>query len=175
MDTIVYIDGYNLFYGRLRHSPFKWLDVVKLFQAIAKVQNPSANIVKVKYSTAPVKANFASHGRNSVTAQNNYHRALEYLYQQRIEIIKGYHTVERGYPPSQGQLAYESHCISCHSNGINGAPIPGKPKMWASRIVQGVPVLVDHAINGYGFMPAKGGKESMSDADVEAAVKYMIR
>jgi len=47
-----------------------------------------------------VKANFASHGRNSVTAQNNYHRALEYLYQQRIEIIKGYHTVERGYPPS---------------------------------------------------------------------------
>jgi len=77
--------------------------------------------------------------------------------------------------PSQGQLAYESHCISCHSNGINGAPIPGKPKMWASRIVQGVPVLVDHAINGYGLMPAKGGKESMSDADVEAAVKYMIR
>ena len=47
--------------------------------------------------------------------------------------------------------------------------------MWASRIVQGVPVLVDHAINGYGLMPAKGGKESMSDADVEAAVKYMIR
>ena len=77
--------------------------------------------------------------------------------------------------PSQGQIAYESHCISCHSNGINGAPIPGKPKMWASRIVQGVPVLIDHAINGYGLMPAKGGKESMSDADVEAAVKYMIK
>ena len=77
--------------------------------------------------------------------------------------------------PSQGQIAYESNCISCHSNGINGAPIPGKPKMWASRIVQGVPVLIDHAINGYGLMPAKGGKESMSDADVEAAVKYMIK
>ena len=76
--------------------------------------------------------------------------------------------------PSQGQLAYESHCISCHSNSINGAPIPGKPKMWASRILQGVPVLVFHAINGYGLMPARGGKESMSDTDVEAAVKYMV-
>lgn len=100
MDTIVYIDGYNLFYGRLRNTPFKWLDVFKLFQTIAKIQNPSTNIIKVKYFTAPVKANFASHGRDSVTAQNAYHRALEYIYQQRIEIIKGYHTVERGYPPS---------------------------------------------------------------------------
>ena len=76
--------------------------------------------------------------------------------------------------PSQGQIAYESHCISCHSNGINGAPIPGKPKMWQPRLVQGVPTLVEHAINGYGLMPPKGGKDTMSDADVEAAVNYMI-
>jgi len=46
--------------------------------------------------------------------------------------------------------------------------------MWASRILQGVPVLVFHAINGYGLMPARGGKESMSDTDVEAAVRYMV-
>lgn len=76
--------------------------------------------------------------------------------------------------PSQGQLVYESHCITCHSNGINGAPIPGKSKMWAPRLVQGVPVLVEHAINGFGLMPPKGGKKSMSDADVEAAVIYMV-
>ena len=99
MDTIVYIDGYNLFYGRLRNTPYKWLDVFKLFQTIAKIQNPSANIIKIKCFTAPVKANFASHGRESVAAQNAYHRALEKIYQQRIEIVTGYHTVEKGYPP----------------------------------------------------------------------------
>jgi uncharacterized LabA/DUF88 family protein len=99
MDTVVYIDGYNLFYGRLRNSPYKWLDIVKLFDHIIKIQTPSSTLVKVKYFTAPVKANFASHGRDAVTAQNNYHRALQTLYPELLEIINGYHTVEKGSPP----------------------------------------------------------------------------
>lgn len=99
MDTIIYIDGYNLFYGRLRHTPYKWLDIFKLFQSITKVQQPSSNIIKIKYFTAPVKANFASHGQESASAQNAYHRALKYIYQHKLEIISGYHTVERGSPP----------------------------------------------------------------------------
>jgi uncharacterized LabA/DUF88 family protein len=99
MDTIVYVDGYNLFYGRLRNTSYKWLDIVKLFESIAKTQDPSSNIIQIKYFTAPVRANFASHGRDSVTAQNTYHRALNQVYQQQIEIISGYHTVEKGYPP----------------------------------------------------------------------------
>ncbi len=99
MDTIIYIDGYNLYYGRLRHTSYKWLDPFELFQTILKVQNPSSNIVKIKYFTAPVKANFASHGQASAAAQNSYHRALKHLYGDRIEIIQGYHTVEKGNPP----------------------------------------------------------------------------
>ena len=99
MDTIVYIDGYNLYYGRLRHTSFKWLDTFKLFQNIAKIQNPLSKIIKIKYFTAPVKANFSSHGQDSVKAQNLYHRALEYSYGDSIEIINGYHTVEKGFPP----------------------------------------------------------------------------
>lgn len=75
---------------------------------------------------------------------------------------------------SPGQLAYESHCIVCHSNALNGAPIPGKPLMWAPRIEQGEAVLIEHAINGFGLMPAKGGKTSMPDDDVAAAVRYMV-
>lgn len=99
MDTIIYIDGYNLYYGRLRHTSYKWLDPLKLFQTILKAQNPSSNIRRIKYFTAPVKANFASHGQASATAQNSYHRALKQLYGDRIEIIQGYHTVEKSNPP----------------------------------------------------------------------------
>ena len=80
MDTIVYVDGHNLFYGRLRHTAFKWLDIFKLFQNIAKIQNPSSRIIKIKYFTAPVKANFSSHGQESTIAQNTYHRALKQIY-----------------------------------------------------------------------------------------------
>ncbi|NOQ93365.1 MAG: NYN domain-containing protein [Methylophaga sp.] len=99
METIVYIDGYNLFYGRLRSSGFKCLDLFKLFQSIAKIQNPSSQIIKIKYFTAPVKANFSTHGQESTKAQTSYHRALKYVYSDSIEIIEGYHTVEKGYPP----------------------------------------------------------------------------
>lgn len=99
MDTVVYVDGYNLYYGLLRHTAFKWLDILKLFQNIVKIQNPSSRVIKIKYFTAPVKANFSSHGQKSVTAQNLYHRALKYIYGDCLDIIYGYHTVEKGYPP----------------------------------------------------------------------------
>ncbi len=99
MDTIVYVDGYNLFYGRLRHTSFKWLDPVKLFRTISEIQNPLSKIIKVKYFTSPVKANFASHGQASAKSQNDYHRALKYIYGDAVEIIYGYHTVEKGFPP----------------------------------------------------------------------------
>ena len=36
--TAVYIDGYNLYYGRLRHTAHKWLDVVALFEAILRIR-----------------------------------------------------------------------------------------------------------------------------------------
>lgn len=30
MATIVYVDGFNLYYGALRGSPYKWLDLEAL-------------------------------------------------------------------------------------------------------------------------------------------------
>ncbi len=38
--TAVYVDGYNLYYGRLRGSPFKWLDLPVLFDALLRTQEP---------------------------------------------------------------------------------------------------------------------------------------
>lgn len=93
--TIVYIDGYNLYYGRLRNPQtplnYKWLDLVKLFQNLLKAQDPNSEIVKVKYFTAPALGKFASHGNQSSDAQDAYHRALNYLYPDLLEIIMGKH------------------------------------------------------------------------------------
>ncbi len=99
MDTIVYIDGYNLYYGLLKHTSYKWIDPFILFQSILRIQDPSSKITKIKYFTAPVKANFSSHEQESVKAQNSYHKALKQLYSDKIDIILGYHTVEKGTPP----------------------------------------------------------------------------
>ena len=49
MRTIVYVDGFNLFYGSLKGTPYKWLDMQRLF---TEMLQPHHNIIKVKYFTA---------------------------------------------------------------------------------------------------------------------------
>ena len=48
----------------------------------------------------------------------------------------------------------------------------------ANTLAQGKPTLYEHAIKGYqgkaGVMPAKGGNAGLPDADVKAAVDYMV-
>lgn len=90
MRTNIYIDGYNLYYGLLKHTEYKWLDLYKLFECVLKIQSPQSSINKIKYFTADVKSKVSSHGQAAQQAQNNYNRALEQLYPGQIEIIKGY-------------------------------------------------------------------------------------
>lgn len=91
----MYIDGYNLYYGRLRGTPYKWLDVVQLFETHLKQRDQNEQLERVFLFTAHALANFASHGQNSTTAQQSYHRALKSLYGDRVEIVYGTHTYDR--------------------------------------------------------------------------------
>ena len=50
--TIVYIDGFNFYYGEIKGTQWKWLDPVALFQNVLGVQN---KLVKIKYFTARVQ------------------------------------------------------------------------------------------------------------------------
>lgn len=50
--TIVYVDGFNFYYGAVRGTPWKWLDPAALFQKLIGSQNA---LVKVKYFTARVQ------------------------------------------------------------------------------------------------------------------------
>lgn len=93
--TAVYIDGYNLYYGRLRNSGFKWLDVVLLAEDILNNQDPVTSVESVKYFTAPALARFSSHGQDSVIAQEHYHRAL-LARNSKLQIIYGTHSFDDG-------------------------------------------------------------------------------
>jgi len=77
-----------------------------------------------------------------------------------------------------GADVYAEACAACHGAGIAGAPRVGDSAAWAPRIGQGMDTLVQHAISGFqgnaGFMPAKGGRVDLSDADVAAAVEHMV-
>lgn len=77
-----------------------------------------------------------------------------------------------------GEKTYKMACFACHGTGAAGAPKYADKAAWKDRIAQGNDTLYKHAIEGYqgktGFMPAKGGRADLSDADVKAAVDYMV-
>jgi cytochrome c len=54
----------------------------------------------------------------------------------------------------------------------------GDKDAWAPRIAQGSETLLKHALGGFqgstGVMPPKGGRMDLSDADVTAAIAYMV-
>ncbi|HEC18222.1 MAG TPA: cytochrome c5 family protein [Gammaproteobacteria bacterium] len=78
-----------------------------------------------------------------------------------------------------GAAVYETVCRVCHGTGVMGAPKYGDKPGWKNRISKGVATLEKNAIiEGFegekGLMPAKGGRSSLSDEEVKAAVAYMI-
>lgn len=77
-----------------------------------------------------------------------------------------------------GKSVYQRTCVVCHGTGVDGAPKAGDSAAWALRIAQGMETLQQHAIKGFqgksGTMPAKGANPTLSDADVKAAVEYLV-
>jgi cytochrome c5 len=77
-----------------------------------------------------------------------------------------------------GEKTYKMACFACHGTGAAGAPKLGDKAAWAPRIAQGADKLNEHAVKGFtgksGVMPPKGGRTDLSDADVMAAVDYMV-
>jgi len=72
-----------------------------------------------------------------------------------------------------GEMIYNNVCQACHVAGAAGAP-QLVAAQWEGRLEQGVDTLVEHAINGIGAMPAKGGRSDLSDEQVRASVEYML-
>ncbi|MEQ1774471.1 MAG: c-type cytochrome [Burkholderiales bacterium] len=77
-------------------------------------------------------------------------------------------------PAANGKSVYDASCQACHGAGVAGAPKLGDKTAWAPRIGTGVATLQTSAIKGKNAMPPKGGNLSLSDADVKAAVDYMV-
>lgn len=75
---------------------------------------------------------------------------------------------------ADGKAIYQQVCAACHATGAAGSPKTGDKEAWAPRIATGMDALYASAINGKGVMPPKGGRADISDADIKAAVDYMV-
>ena len=88
--TFVYVDGLNLYYGAIRNSQYKWLDLAKLCQSVL----PNDNVTAIKYFTAKVSGN--RRNPDSPIRQQLYLRALNTL--PNVSIVLGHfltHSVPR--------------------------------------------------------------------------------
>jgi len=82
MKTIVYVDGFNLYYGALKGTPYKWLNLL----ALCKHLLPKNEIIKIKYFTAPVTAR--PNDPDQPNRQQLLFRALQTI--PELEIIYGH-------------------------------------------------------------------------------------
>ncbi len=82
MIATIYVDGFNLYYGALKGTPYRWLDIAKL----CRIMLPRDTIHQIKYFTALV--NPRPTDPNQLTRQQTYLRALQTI--PNLEIIYGH-------------------------------------------------------------------------------------
>jgi cytochrome c5 len=75
---------------------------------------------------------------------------------------------------ADGKAVYDKVCFACHAQGLAGAPKLGDQALWAPRVKQGTDTLVQSVIKGKGAMPPKAGNPALTDAEIRAAVDFMV-
>lgn len=84
MKTMVYVDAFNLYYGAVKDTPYKWLDISALCRAMLVPENL---IVGIKYFTAKVQPRPGDPGQP--TRQQTYLRALRTI--PNLQIVYGHY------------------------------------------------------------------------------------
>ena len=98
--TYVYVDGFNLYYRALIHTPYKWLDIKKLCSSLI---DPRHDIIKIKYFTARVSGKLDP---NKPIRQNTYIRAIQ-TYIPEVEVHFGHFLSHDIYAPLANTTPYK--------------------------------------------------------------------
>ena len=83
MRTNIYVDGFNLYYGCLKGTPYRWLDL----ESLCRIMLPQNTIQHIKYFTARISAR--PHDPSQPVRQQVYLRALETL--STVSLIYGHY------------------------------------------------------------------------------------
>jgi len=83
MRTSIYVDGFNLYFGALKGTPYKWLDIKAMCEALIA---PANEITQIKYFTAYVSGTPQNPQR--ALDQQIYVRALRRM-TPCVEVITG--------------------------------------------------------------------------------------
>jgi cytochrome c5 len=144
----------------------------KLGDQAAWAQRASKGLDKLTANAITGVRNMPAHGGQAALSDVEMSRAVAYM-------VSGGKAADpdRAYAsPSTrtGEQVVQQRCQTCHNDAKSGAPKIGEMAAWEPRLKKGVDPLVKSAINGHNTMPARGGMADLSDAEMRAAVEYMV-
>lgn len=84
MKAIVYVDGFNLYYGCVKDTPYKWLNILRMSELLL----PRDQIIGIRYFTAKVFSRVDDPQKH--IRQQVYWRALRTI--PNLEIIEGHYS-----------------------------------------------------------------------------------
>ncbi len=133
----------------------------------AKLANPisTVNAAQVLATTDDVASRIAPAGKTKLTTdQPKLATAPVVTVAAAPAIVAG----------KSGEEVYNGGCGGCHGTGILNAPKKGDAAAWKPLMANGIDALVTSAINGKGAMPPKGGNAALTDAELKAAIEFML-
>jgi cytochrome c5 len=137
-----------------------------------------------KKSTMDQIYSIALHGKGGMPAKGTCLSCSELDIKQAVDyMIHGGAGEAAVLPPSSevpltqvdGKRIYDNNCSVCHNDSVNGAPKPGDIKAWEPIVNTGFyDTLINIKVGRHGH-PRHGGCKECSDADLKAALKYMMK
>ncbi len=163
---IVFMKHFSMVIGALMLLTVLLIGFAMYMYSLMPVEANPAKVAKLEARIAPV---------GSVYAGSTGQAAMEQA-KKAAEAEAASHVAYGG--TLDGSVIFGNLCTGCHTSGASGAPKLEKAA-WDARLAQGIPTLVEHATKGYkgpdgNTMPPKGGNPSLTDAQVEATVKWMV-
>ena len=141
-----------------------------------KPQNSSRTIMMITIAVAVVLVvlvwPMSMIGKGDTQVDASEDAELRILPVARVEMQKA--PAKTDGKPRDGETVYKAVCTACHATGLAGAPKTGDKAAWAPRIATGLEALQKSAANGKNAMPARGGAADLSDAELKAAVDYLV-
>ena len=144
----------------------------KIDDRAAWAQRASKGLDKLTQNAITGVRNMPAHGGQAALSDIEMSRAVGYM-------VSAGHSADTNKVYSSpktrsGDQVVQERCQECHATGKNGAPKLGDMNEWKPRLKNGVDPLIKSAINGHNAMPARGGLANLSDAEMKAAVEFMV-
>lgn len=144
----------------------------KIGDQAAWAQRASKGLDKLTQNAITGVRNMPAHGGQAALSDLEMTRAVGYMVSggKATDAKKAMKPVKT----RTGEQVVQERCQECHTSGKQGAPKLGDMNDWKPRLQKGVDPLIKSAISGHNSMPARGGLANLSDAEMKAAVEFMV-